>query len=312
MRESISYTFLLNIVIVFIFTCAAIIMGILSYYKAFRANTIISESIEKYEGYNCLAKEEIARKLTGIGYRTPFDVKCKSSDGKCDDSGEGYKVISYNLDFEGNLVYEDEPMNSTYQCEIITTSENVQKNNCTTNKHYQYGITTYMYVELPVVSGLIRIPLFTKTSIMYDYRNYYVDGNQITDVEQLFDKLYTKTSKNGKIYVTDAYYGNPITIGGEITTTMKATDVLGDKIFGIYKDLSTNQSVGSINEGSFMDLRKDGSNSYRDRLIYKKLLEKNGGIIDAVYASQIWATGVNGEYTKDPCGTKFDYSKINY
>ena len=103
MKESISYSFLLNIIILFITVCAAIIMGIFSYYKAFRANSIITETIEKYEGYNCIAKEEIARKLGGIGYNTPFNVKCKNSDGNCEtDNAENgnYKVTSYNLDFD--------------------------------------------------------------------------------------------------------------------------------------------------------------------------------------------------------------------
>ena len=326
MKESISYTFLLNIVILFIFVCTAIIMGVLSYYKAFRANSIISESIEKYEGYNCLSKEEIARRLSGLGYNTPFDVSCKSSDGNCDDSGNGYKVIAYNLDFNGNLVYEDEPMNSTYKCETIKTDEGIKTSSCTTNKNYQFGIYTYMYVEMPVISKLIRIPVFSKTSVLYEFRNFHVettgshmpddttslssaDGTRtlITDVEQVFDKLYKKEQKNGKIYVKDAYYGTPITVGENIKNNIHSIDAFASKIQTIY----TNLSVGKpISEGSFMDLRYDGRDSYRSRLIYKRVIEKYNRVGGGL-TSQIWRYGYNGTLTKDPCGTKFDYSKLN-
>ena len=68
MKESISYTFLLNIVIVFVFTCFAIVMGVLSYYKAFKVNNIITNSIEKYEGFNNLSRNDINLKLNSIGY----------------------------------------------------------------------------------------------------------------------------------------------------------------------------------------------------------------------------------------------------
>ena len=75
MKESISYTFVLNIIIIFIFICFAIIMGIFSYYRAFKANTIIINSIERNEGYNCISAQEAGQKLNNIGYSTPFNVK---------------------------------------------------------------------------------------------------------------------------------------------------------------------------------------------------------------------------------------------
>lgn len=209
MRESISYTFILNIVIVFIFTCFAVVMGLLSYYRAFKANSIISSAIEKYEGYNCISKNEIAEKLATIGYETPFNVECKDSDGNCEvDNIENgnYKVISYNIDFENieksnkielndKYVY-DEKMNSSYVC---------NGNDCITNKHYQYGIYTYMYVDMPVISQLLRLSFFSKTSIMYEFRNFYVEeynGNTITtDVESTpiyYQKEKKEEIKDGK------------------------------------------------------------------------------------------------------------------
>jgi len=163
MKESISYTFVLNIVIVFIFMSFAIIMGIISYYKAFRANTIIVNAIEKYEGYNCLAKEEIARKLNNIGYITPFNVKCKEANCELDDT-KSYSVVSYNLDFDSSTVAGDDINATPYIC---------KNNECKTNKNYQYGVYTYMYIDIPVISKLIRMSVYSKTKTMYEFRDYY-------------------------------------------------------------------------------------------------------------------------------------------
>ena len=307
MKESISYTFLLNIVIVFVFTCFAIVMGVLSYYKAFKANTIISETIEKYEGYNCLSKEEIAMKLGNIGYNTPFEVSCRKNDGKCDDSGQSYKVISYNLDLEGNLVYENEPMNSSYICD---------ENGCATNKHYQYGIYTYMYLELPVISSIVRIPFFSKTSTMYEFRNFYVENSnvegekKITDVEQIFKQMYDRNYINGRLYVKDAYYGKPISYSGEIETDIAANDILAVEILKKYAMESTGKPY------SFMRIIKekitpDDPDNYRNDAFIKMLEQKAGNKLDASLASNLLAFGLNGGEYRKKCGYIMDYSKIN-
>lgn len=168
MKESISYTFVLNIVIMFIFICAAVIMGIFSYFRAYKANTIIINEIEKYEGYNCLSAQTIAQKLSTISYNVPFDAKCKSSyDKPCmTDENKNYAVVSYNLDHnKGNYVRINDKyseMNTKYEC---------TSGNCSNTKKYQYGVYTYMYVDLPIVSSMIRIPVYTKSSVMYEFRN---------------------------------------------------------------------------------------------------------------------------------------------
>lgn len=188
MKESISYSFLLNIVILFIFVCAAIVMGIFSYYRAFKANTIIINAIEKYEGYNCLSAQEAAQKLASISYNVPFDVKCKSNYGEpcMVDSLNNYAVVSYNIDYN-NGQYKDHNsihdvnkfysnMNSQYFCNGI--------NNCESTKKYQYGVYTYMYIDLPVVSSLIRIPYFSKTGQLYEFRNLSNTMIKIDDVNR--------------------------------------------------------------------------------------------------------------------------------
>lgn len=189
MKESISYSFLLNIIILFVFVCAAIITGIFSYYKAFRANTIIVNEIEKYEGFNCNSKESIAKKLNSISYNVPFEVKCKSGEDGCaiDVSLRSYKVYAYVLgnfkeNFVGNVNSNTDYMDSyTVQCGNVDIGDDKTEYKCEMLNTYQYGVFTYMYTDLPVVSGLLRIPVYTKTRPLHDYRELRISGIEVYD-----------------------------------------------------------------------------------------------------------------------------------
>ncbi len=194
MKESISYTFLLNIIIVFVLVCFSIIMGIFSYYRAFRANTIISQEIEKYEGYNCASKTEIARKLGNISYNTPFKVTCNNKATPCVvDEDANYAVISYNLeDISGEIYYAGKDEMSSpvgYDYNAVTYKETLE-----TTKNYQYGIYTYMYIDLPVISSIIRIPFFAKTDIMYEFRDldYNYQNHEVFDKRMIPEDYYNK------------------------------------------------------------------------------------------------------------------------
>ena len=170
MKESISYSFLLNIIILFIFVCAAIISGIFSYYRAFRAGTIIVNEIEKYEGFNCVSQNAIAKKLSGVSYNLPFNVTCKKDENNCvTDVGSNYKVYSYNLDVDLSdnpvMVEKIELGDKEYDGSISKTCSS-DGTYCKMSSEYQYGVYTYMYTDLPIVSGFLRIPVYNKTKKM--------------------------------------------------------------------------------------------------------------------------------------------------
>ena len=59
MKESIGGTASLNIALAFISIVFAFLAAALSYYKAFKVNNIISNAIEKYEGFNELSINEM-------------------------------------------------------------------------------------------------------------------------------------------------------------------------------------------------------------------------------------------------------------
>lgn len=333
MKESISYTFILNIVIVFIFTCFAVVMGTLSYYKAFRANSIIAETIEKYEGFNCVSREEIARKLNNVGYKTPFSVDCNGKGDACiADNDFGYVVTSYNLDMPNEkIVYDDEnytynytdeeytPMNSSYKC---------NGNGCTTNKHYQYGIYTYMYVEMPVISQLLRLSFFSKTNTMYEFRNFYVEqktetigSNTFTniyfaDIEQSFSNLYSKENikdeQLGKVtYVKDTTKGtcvikinNETNWEQECDYNVSAVDQLGSTLLKYYNEMMTGANIEAYGYLSYHITGK--TNSHRaNAVINNSQFVKNGKwIIDATSATDVFAEGTK----RHKCGYIRDYS----
>lgn len=340
MKESISYTFLLNIVILFIVVCATIIAGIMSYYRAFRASRIIAESIEKYEGFNCLSKEEIATKLQTISYNTPFKVQCKKDDGKCEAQEDlGYKVIANNLDFDTNDTSTDSPhigtkliygeqMNSVYYCTGKTGSNGASTSDqkCITNKHYQFGIYTYMYADIPVISKLLRIPLYTKTAVLYDLRNYHIlkrsNGyTTIVDTSSVFDNLYIKKYEtiDGKTgtFIKDSYLGKKIIYGSSETTTEEtAMFILKQAIYDHVAFLSKpgNSDRKTNLEYMFMNITNDTGTNYRTRAIAERI-EKNRRITTAL-ASTIWNTGVDGVNSigvslRRECGFKIDYKDIN-
>ena len=64
MKESISYTFLLDIIIVFIAISFFAIISIMSYSKAYRVNSKIVNAIEINEGYNRYATERIEQTIS--------------------------------------------------------------------------------------------------------------------------------------------------------------------------------------------------------------------------------------------------------
>ncbi len=142
MKESISYTFLLNIIITFIVISFFVIMCIMSYTKAFRVNSKIVNAIEISEGYNVVAKTEIDRTITNYGYQK-LNITCPKKEGQ---NAIGYNGIEL-------------PDNKTTDGTCVYKFENGDK--------YSYGVITYMTFDFPIVSTLIRIPVYTRTMSLY-------------------------------------------------------------------------------------------------------------------------------------------------
>lgn len=131
MKESISYTFLLNIIIVFIAISFFAIMGIISYSKAFRVNSKIINAIEINEGFNGYSKAAIDNALTSYGY-TKLSRTCPMK--------EGQVAIEAASGKDGYCVYYFDQGDS-----------------------YYYGVITYMNFDIPLIGRFIQIPVYTRT-----------------------------------------------------------------------------------------------------------------------------------------------------
>ena len=99
MKQAIGATQIINYVIIFIVITFGFLIATLSYMKAFKVNSVISKSIEKFEGYNDYSKDEITKNLSTIGYRTG-EFSC----GKDGNSISGFHACVSKLDPKGNYI----------------------------------------------------------------------------------------------------------------------------------------------------------------------------------------------------------------
>lgn len=145
MKESVGYTVTLNIVIIFIVIVFAFISFALIYYKANKVNKVITNSIEKYEGYNALSEKEINEKLNSIGYsRKANTCKEKVSD-----------------------------------CSLVENSDNVENGRGTSGYcvyyciddggYYHYKVRTNMNLNIPIINDIVNVPVYSSTILLYDF-----------------------------------------------------------------------------------------------------------------------------------------------
>ncbi len=140
MNSPIGHTFIYNIVILFVIIVFAFISGTLSYYKAFKVNNRIVHAIEKFEGYNPFSKEEIETVLGNLGYSL--------QSANCREEYKGMHLVS---------------IGENYRYCIYIDPENPKS-----GEYYNYGVLTYMNLDLPVIN-MINIPIFTRTNLIYKF-----------------------------------------------------------------------------------------------------------------------------------------------
>ena len=156
MRQGIGAATTFNIIIVFIVIVFGLLIGAINYYKAFKVNARMLDIIEKYEGYNSLAKDEINEYLSNIGYRRNA-IGCPS------DSHGGTNVTESNTSFD--------------YCVYYHSDDRGQYDNNETNKdlesiYYNYSVITYIYIDVPILNRLNEghgIPVYTKGERTYNF-----------------------------------------------------------------------------------------------------------------------------------------------
>lgn len=138
MKQGIGFSFTINIIAIFIVVTFAFLVSTLNYYKAYKVNNAISNSIEKYEGYNDLAIKEIDSKLTSLGY-VNGSTKCKNK--------SEYGTLIENNSKHSYCIYE-------------------QSKNDETGK-FKYVIITYLNMNIPIINTTLNLPVKTTTEPIY-------------------------------------------------------------------------------------------------------------------------------------------------
>ena len=146
MKTSVGYTVILNIVIIFIVIVFGVIAMCLSYYRSFKVSNVITHSIEKYEGYNYLAENEIVSKISALGYGST-SVKCPQTRSSCTLVKSGENSIQYS---EGKLGY------CVYECPL-------------NDDQYYYKTTTNMLMNIPFINNILNIPVESNSRKLYGF-----------------------------------------------------------------------------------------------------------------------------------------------
>ena len=155
MKEAIANAGIFNLVIIFVIILIAFFIGSLSYSKAFKVKNKILEEIEKDQAYttgvNNSTEDRVEEWIGNIGYRvntgnTRNSSNCPTVTGN---GGEQGKLVNSDGDYQ-YCVYE-----------FDTCTAKSDKAKC--GKYYR--VTAYMYFDIPILSGLLKIPVSGETMI---------------------------------------------------------------------------------------------------------------------------------------------------
>lgn len=153
MKEAIANAGVFNLIIIFVIILILMFLGSLSYSRGFKAKNKIIEEIEKDQGFTASTQERIDDWLSNIGYRANVGYDKNSGCPKADEisgnGGHNAKFLNINSDYQ-YCVYEFDTCGSgsdTAKC----------------GKYYR--VITYMYFDIPVIGGLLKLPVNGETMI---------------------------------------------------------------------------------------------------------------------------------------------------
>lgn len=141
MKAATGNAMLMNIIIVFLVIVMALLVTSISYTKAFRIKNRIVDIIEYYDGNfsdnEIKITNDINDSLSSVGYKLSGSNKCKEIDNK----------QALNI-------------NSNYQVCIYEYNDS--------NRGKYYKVIAYMYFDVPVIGGMLNIPVSGETKVFYD------------------------------------------------------------------------------------------------------------------------------------------------
>lgn len=165
MRESIGSTFLYNIIILFVIIVIGLLSATISYYKAFKVNERLLYSIDKFEGYNDSARKEMEQYLSSIGYSYE-----ETGQSGCATEKNGGTLVKSTTSKYLYCVYYHKDDRGLKEKDITNGDKEPI--------YYNYSITSYIYVDLPI-AGKFKVPVYTKGERIYNFSDHQSQGDRI-------------------------------------------------------------------------------------------------------------------------------------
>ena len=163
MKESIGYSVTINIVITFIIIVFAFLSSAIVYYKTNKASNIIVDTIQKYEGYNKTAKDEIMMRLNSLGYG--------SHSINCSNTIVG-KSAFYTSTATTCTFVEPDGRSATQNrgyCVYKCVDQGI-------DDYYYFKIRINMMINIPIIGNMLDIPIYSNTDRIFDFENKFKNG----------------------------------------------------------------------------------------------------------------------------------------
>ena len=153
MREAVGQTFIVNLILVFFAVISALLIGSLSYSKAFRVRNRIIYVIEKHGAWDAPGQNrirlEIEHGLREIGYQMNlWDAQCRPRAG-------------------GELVYGRTPGGNP--AVVMESPFDFCVHRFEGGRYY--GVTTFMHFNIPLIGGFLRFPVHGQTKPLLNLNN---------------------------------------------------------------------------------------------------------------------------------------------
>lgn len=160
MKESIGYSVSLNIVITFIIIIFAFLSAAIVYFRTNKANNVLIDTIQKYEGYNKKAKDTIELKLLSLGYGSRA-ISCSPTLAGKSPFYSNTETTCHYVDPDGST-YNNNKGYCVYKC-VDTGKED----------YYYYKVRINMMIGIPVIGDWLDIPIYSNTDRMYDFTSLF-------------------------------------------------------------------------------------------------------------------------------------------
>ena len=169
MNESINTSFLIGMIAAFITIISLLMITFFSYSRAFKTKNKMVDIIEKYNGYNNSAKNEIEQYLKDVGYNVKRKSKnCPKYDGE--NSINNIPCDNYFVYFS----FTKNPKASDYwvSSKHVYINKNKTYAYCvyefSTNRGKYYTVYIFANLNFPVINNIIEVKIKGQTRTIYD------------------------------------------------------------------------------------------------------------------------------------------------